>query len=97
MNTDQDTTQRVVRRLGSEQTHVADIHPDQLHAASHRGKEFTGVTLPLVARCGALLRDTTGTAVCMRPGTPIRCSRCSRITGLTEACDDNESLTAGTR
>lgn len=83
-----DTVSRVIRTLGSGRTHVADVHPDQLEYCTWIG-DFTGVTLPLATRCGAILRCRTGVAVCMKPGTQVRCPRCRTVTGIHEASADN--------
>jgi hypothetical protein len=82
-------TRRVVRRLGSEVTHVVDIPVAMLVAGESFGRPFTGVVTPVATGCGSVLRDRTGMVVTMRPGTPVRCRPCRRTTGLEAADEDN--------
>lgn len=76
---------RVVRRMGSDQTHVAEIDPAVGFIASAFGGTAEWIPTPVASRCGAVLRDSVGAVVSMRPGTPVRCRRCRTITGVERA------------
>jgi hypothetical protein len=81
-----DTITRVVRALGSGRIHVADIYHRQLGRYIFIS-EFTGAALPIVTRCGAVLRCRTGVS-----DTQVTCPYCMRITQITTAPDDNTDL-----
>lgn len=83
----EDNTTRVVRNIGSGRTHVVVVPPTSLSEWSSFGAPFTGIALPLVARCGVRLRGQV--AVCMQPGTRVVCRACQHISGVTEADEDN--------
>lgn len=85
-----ETVSRVVRTLGSERTHVAVVPVGQFGTYTWLGAEFTGVSLPLVTRCGAELAAHHRVAVCMKAGTRVRCPRCRRLTRLERAPEGNE-------
>ena len=80
---------RVVRSLGAERTHVADIPSGLFAGYRHLGSDFVGVQLPIITRCGAELRRRDNAAVCMAPGTRVLCSRCRRLTGIERAAAGN--------
>lgn len=79
----------VVRRIGSGTTHVVDW-PLALVTATFI-TPYQGVPSPVVARCGAVLRDANGPLVAMQKGTPIRCRTCQR----TAQSDDREAPDQG--
>lgn len=92
-------TTRVVRALGSSRTHVVTVPVGQL-CLDEFIRLYVGVAVPVVTRCGSVLRDgQERAAVCMEPGTKVRCAQCRRITGVTVAAGDNmqrPAPTAGT-
>ena len=79
---------RVIRTLGSNRIHVAEVPAGQF-TEGWFVQSYLGVETPVVARCGALLRDADRPVVCMNPATKVTCARCRRITGIVVAADDN--------
>jgi hypothetical protein len=84
---------RVVRALGSSVTHVIEA-PTSQYVDMFFTTSFIGVLIPVATRCGAVLHCSFGVAVCMEAGTPVKCSRCRRITGITTAPAENGVLPA---
>ncbi len=94
MNTRDRLVRRVVRRLGSDRTHVVDVPVSAPLPMEFMGHACTGIRTPVVAVCRTELRDRTGAVICMNPGTRIRCTTCTRLTGIQVAPDDNTALAA---
>lgn len=85
-----DSHTRVIRNLGANRTHVADVPAALFAGYRFLGSDFVGVALPIVTRCGSALRGrTTSAAVCMEPGTRVSCPQCRRLTGVEVAADGN--------
>jgi hypothetical protein len=87
---------RVFHAWGSDVTHVADIPSGLLMAFEICGKPVTILDLPIVARCGAVLRRGAF-GVCMRAGTRVHCAGCRRATGIEVAPAGNELAPDGAR
>lgn len=85
---------RVIRALGSNRVHTADLPPALIGRWAFLGTQFTGAAGPIVTSCGACLRDVV---VCMKEGTRVSCSRCLRLTGIEAAGPDNAWDTRVTR
>jgi hypothetical protein len=67
-----------VRRLGTGVVHAVDAVLPTV-AAKWIGPAFHAVETPLVARCGAVLRDERGILVVMRPDVRLSCRTCARL------------------
>ena len=89
-----ETVTRVLRRLGSDVQHVADVMPSSFTGGAMLGRRYTGVIAPVAARCGRVLRSRTP-LVCMRPGTRVTCRACARISGTTDASSTNSEFPNG--
>jgi hypothetical protein len=76
---------RVVRRMGSDQIHVAEVDPSVGFVADAFGSSAEWIPTPVAARCGVVLRDRVGAVVSMRPGSRVSCRRCRTITGVEVA------------
>ncbi len=85
---------RVVRKLGSDATHVADVL-DTAIAGGWFYTSYVGAETPLDARCGRTLWDGQGRpAPLMRAGSKVTCRKCRKLTGIDVAAQDNETLPA---
>lgn len=74
---------RVVRRLGSNKTHVAKVE------IAFKGKVFGASYLDpgaVTAACGVKIHD----GVIMRPGTKTKCRTCVYLTGVTEQSPNDD-------
>lgn len=81
---------RVVRRLGYHQTHVVEAGRRQRWtSSSFLGADFRCLGAPAIAECGVTLRDRDGLLVLMKPGTPVHCAACRRLSGMVEAPENN--------
>ena len=69
----------VVRRLGSEVTHVVTCPTFILTKMRFLAATYTGTAVPLAARCTAQL---SGPKVVMASGTKVRCKTCRMLTGI---------------
>lgn len=83
--TDPQLETRVVRRMGSAQIHVIAVDPSVAFVAELLGRSAEWIPTPVAARCGAVLRDSVGAVVVMRPGSRVSCRRCRTVTGVLEA------------
>ena len=79
-------TDRVVRSLGSDKTHVVNVSESALESITSFGAEFTGIAQSVNTRCATALR---GPIVCMQEGTTVRCAQCKRLTGIISAGPNN--------
>jgi hypothetical protein len=70
----------VVRGVGSEMTHVVEVHADSRVALVQFGAAFTGFLPPLATKCGRTLRAPA--MVMMLAGVKVKCSQCRRLTGI---------------
>lgn len=84
----QETVDKVVRRFGSDKTHVVTIQPDIIQPYSVFRTEFKGIPGPLTARCTTRVCTKSQVAVIMRPGTQVLCRACRIITGIDYATND---------
>lgn len=72
----------VVRGIGSEMTHVVEVHVASRVALSMIGSPFTGFYPPVATKCARTLRAQA--MVMMTAGTKVKCSQCRRLTGIEE-------------
>lgn len=80
-----ETVDRVVRRWGSDKTHVVTVPEETIQPASMFRTEFDAISGRLTARCGTRVNRPSEFAVVMRPGTRVLCLPCRHITGIEYA------------
>jgi hypothetical protein len=71
----------VLRRLGSDRQHVAEVPTNQIYATEFLGSPHAAVRGPIATKCGAVLRSTHSLVV-MREGTKVNCKACVAVSGL---------------
>jgi hypothetical protein len=84
---------RVVRNLRSGLVHVVEVESTfQYNVCQFLGSPFLGVLTPVLTECGTELRGKGSAAVCMEPGTKVKCARCRRISGIEQAPETNHMI-----
>jgi hypothetical protein len=68
----------ILRRLGSQTIHLADIRPESLILTKWIGPEYWALHWDAVALCGAVLKPDHRGLVAMREGTKVTCRHCRR-------------------
>jgi hypothetical protein len=86
----------VVRGFGYKTTHVATVPLIALEPMAWPSPNypFTGIRMPVVARCLNRVRSCQKAVVVMQAGTLVRCRRCQRITGIRRQAGGVTALTA---